>query len=206
MGTAILASDVVILDLLRQQDEMTVVQLTAAIGVTATAIRQRLVRLLDQELIERSTVPSVRGRPRHVYCLTTKGRRRSGENFADLAIALWQEIRQIEDPVVRSGLAARISRRLASMYADKVVGDSLEQRMYAVKALFEDRQLPVVVNTRGKLPVISVETCPYPDLAEQDREICQMEGMLFSEILGVQMNLTSCELDGDCNCTFEPSS
>ena len=205
MVAAILASDVAILDLLRQQDEMSIVQLTEAIGVTATAVRQRLSRLLDQELVERSTVPSVRGRPRHVYRLTTKGRRRSGENFADLAIALWHEIREIEDPVVRGGLAARISRRLASMYAEKVDGDSLEQRMQAVKALFEDRQLPVVVDAGDKLPVISVEACPYPDLAEHDREICNMEGMLFSQMLGVQMSLTTCQLDGDCSCTFEPS-
>ncbi|MEE2989752.1 MAG: MarR family transcriptional regulator [Planctomycetota bacterium] len=206
MAVAILASDVAILDLLRQQDQMTVVQLTEAIGVTATAVRQRLVRLLDQELIKRSTMPSVRGRPRHVYRLTTKGRRRTGENFADLAIALWHEIQEIEDPVVRGGLATRISRRLASMYADKVAGDSLEQRMQAVKALFEDRQLPVAVDASASLPVISVETCPYPDLAEHDREVCNMEGMLFSEMLGVQMNLTSCQLDGDCSCTFEPNS
>ena len=206
MTEAILSSDVAILDLLRKQGEMTIRQLTMVLEVTDTAVRQRLKRLQQQQLVVRSKLAPSRGRPQFIYRLTSKGRRRSGENFADLAIALWHEIRQIEDPVVRSGLAARISRRLASMYADQVTGDSLEQRMYAVKALFEDRQLPVVVDTRDKLPVISIEACPYPDLAEHDREICNMEGMLFSEILGVQMNLTSCELDGDCNCTFEPSS
>ena len=49
MTAAILASDVAILDLLRQQDEMTIAGLTEAMGVTATAVRQRLVRLLSQE-------------------------------------------------------------------------------------------------------------------------------------------------------------
>ena len=204
MAVAILASDVAILDLLRQQDQMTVIQLTDAIGVTATAVRQRLVRLLDQELIERSTVPSVRGRPRHVYRLTTKGRRRTGENFADLAIALWHEIQEIEDPVVRGGLMERISRRLAAMYAEQVDGNSIQQRMQAVKTLFAERQLSVKVNTKDRLPVISVEACPYPELAEHDRGVCDMEEMMFSEMLGVPMNLTSCRLDGDCSCTFEP--
>ena len=204
MTAAILASDVAILDLLRQQDEMTIAGLTEAMGVTATAVRQRLVRLLGQELIERSKAPSARGRPRHVYRLTTMGRRRTGENFADLAIALWHEIQEIEDPVVRGGLMERISRRLAAMYAEQVDGNSIQQRMQAVKTLFAERQLSVKVNTKDRLPVISVEACPYPELAEHDRGVCDMEEMMFSEMLGVPMNLTSCRLDGDCSCTFEP--
>jgi len=204
MTTAIMASDVAILDLLRKQDEMTIVGLTEAMGVTATAVRQRLVRLQGQDLIERSKAPSVRGRPRHVYRLTTMGRRSTGENFADLAMALWHEIQEIEDSVVRDSLMVKISRRLAAMYAGQVEGKSIQHRLQAVKTIFAERQLPVRVNTRGKLPVISMETCPYPELAEHDRGICSMEEMLFSEMLGVPMNLTSCHLDGDCSCTFEP--
>lgn len=204
MTTAIMASDVAILDLLRKQDEMTIVGLTEAMGVTATAVRQRLVRLQGQELIERSKAPSARGRPRHVYRLTTMGRRSTGENFADLAIALWHEIQEIEDSVVRDSLMVKISRRLATMYAGQVDGKSIQHRLQAVKTIFAERQLPVRVTTRGKLPVISMETCPYPELAEHDRGICSMEEMLFSEMLGVPMNLTSCHLDGDSSCTFEP--
>jgi predicted ArsR family transcriptional regulator len=172
-------------------------------GVTATAVRQRLARLLGQELIERSKAPSERGRPRHVYRLTTRGRRRTGENFADLAIALWHEIQEIEDSVVRGGLMERISRRLAAMYSEQVDGNSIQQRLQAVKMLFAERQLPVKVNTKDKLPVISVETCPYPELAEHDRGVCGRDERLFSEMLGVPMSLTSCRLDGDCGCTFE---
>jgi len=203
---AILASDVAILDLLRQQDEMTISGLTEAMGVTATAVRQRLVRLLEQELIERSKAPSTRGRPRYIYRLTTRGRRRTGENFADLAIALWHEIQEIQDPVVRGGLMERIARRLAAMYAEQVDGNSIQQRLQAVKTLFAERQLPVKVTTKDRLPVVSVEACPYPELAEHDREVCSMEGMLISELLGIPMNLTSCRLDGGCSCTFEPGT
>jgi hypothetical protein len=42
------------------------------------------------------------------FRLTEKGRRRAGANFADLAIALWQEIREIKDPEVR---AQRLAQR-----------------------------------------------------------------------------------------------
>src|SRR5262245_8227565 len=92
------SSDVALLDLLRKHGPLSIAQLKAPMQVTATAVRQRLVRLLAQGDIERTTERVSRGRPLHRYALTDKGRRRAGANFADLAIALWQEIREIKDP------------------------------------------------------------------------------------------------------------
>ena len=115
-------SDVTILDVLRKQGIQTVAQLSDALSVTGTAVRQRLTRLLAEGYIDRTAVRPGRGRPFHQYCLTTKGRRRSGQNFADLAIALWDEIRSIQDVEVRKGLMQRIARRLADMYNDQVQG------------------------------------------------------------------------------------
>ncbi|MCA9267342.1 MAG: MarR family transcriptional regulator, partial [Planctomycetales bacterium] len=106
------SSDATLLDLLRRRDGMTVHELAELMGVTATAVRQRLNRLLGQRLVERKIHRVGRGRPSHQYSLSDAGRRKSGANFADLAIALWQEIRQIEDPEVRRGLLTRIARRL----------------------------------------------------------------------------------------------
>ena len=47
---ALIPSDIAILDLLRKRDGMTVADFEAALGVTATAVRQRLNRLLAQGL------------------------------------------------------------------------------------------------------------------------------------------------------------
>src|SRR5947208_360710 len=90
--TEIESSDAALIDLLRKHGPLSVAQLKAAMQVTATAIRQRLVRLLKHGDIERHAERISRGRPLHRYGLTEKGRRRAGANFADLAAALWQEI------------------------------------------------------------------------------------------------------------------
>ena len=175
-------------------------------GVTATAVRQRLTRLLAQGDIERSTEQTGRGRPVHRYALTEKGRRRAGANFADLAIALWQEIREIKDPDVRRGLLARISKRLATLYAGQIRGSNLEEKMESLAALFRERQIPFEVERSHDLPVLHAAACPYPELAEQDRSVCSMERMMFSELLGENVRLSSCRLDGHNCCTFEPDS
>lgn len=200
------SSDVAILDMLRRVDGLTVPQLSEAMGVTATAVRQRLTRLMGQGLIERHIHrdgESTRGRPSHEYSLTEQGRRKTGANFADLAIALWREIRNIQDVDVRRGLIQRLAKTLAEMYGDRIGGSSVQERMEAVRMLFGERGVAFSVDSDSELPILTAETCPYPDLAEQDRSICSLEKMLLSELLDESVHLTGCRLDGANCCTFE---
>jgi predicted ArsR family transcriptional regulator len=203
MGDEIVPSDVSILDLLRKRDQVTVSELATAMAVTATAVRQRLTRLMAQGFIQRTVVREGRGRPSHHYSLTTKGRRKTGANFADLAVALWQEVRAIGDTEVRRGLLQRISRRLAAQYGERMDGATVGERMEAVAELMGDRQIPFEVDHDKALPVLHALACPYPELAEMDRGVCAMERMLLSEMLGQNVRLERCRLDGDSCCTFE---
>jgi predicted ArsR family transcriptional regulator len=200
-----LDSDITILDVLRKRGGLTVSQLSECLGVTGTAVRHRLNRLLEQGDIYRERMETSRGRPSHCYLLTTKGRRRSGENYADLAIALWQEIRAIDDVEIKRGLLQRVSGRLAQLYVGKVEGKTVVERMNSLAVLFSERRLPVKINITGEVPQIKIEACPYPELAEQDRSVCSMERQLFSEMIGETLQLTDCRLDGDCSCTFQTS-
>jgi predicted ArsR family transcriptional regulator len=198
----IVPSDVALLDLLRKFDTMTVRQLSDAMEVTATAVRQRLTRLMGQGHVQRQTQREGRGRPTHRYQLTATGRRKSGSNFADLCFALWDEIRAIEDPEVKRGLFQRIAKRLAKVYADDITPGSLTDRMEQIAEVFRARRVPFEVETRGDVPVLTANGCPYPELAEADRGICAVERTMFEEILGEEVRLTDCRLDGATCCTF----
>jgi predicted ArsR family transcriptional regulator len=204
MPGEIQSTDADLLDLLRKHGPLSVAQLMAAMEVTATAVRQRLTRLLAQADIERETQRMSRGRPVHRYQLTEKGRRRAGANFADLAIALWQEIREIKDPDVRRGLLQRIGGRLATLYASRIRGSNLDERLESLAAVFRERQIPFDVERRNELPLLQARACPYPELAEQDRTVCSMERLMFSELVGENLRLSNCRLDGHTCCTFEP--
>ena len=201
MAIEFVPSDIGTLDLLRKCDTMSVMELSAALGVTGTAVRQRLTRLMSQGYVDRAVASSGRGRPAHRYSLTESGRRKSGANFADLAVALWQEIRQIKDPEVRGGLLQRIARRLVDLYADQIKGDTPVEKLQAIGDLLGERRIPVTVNEAGQLPVLTVWACPYPELAEQDRSICAVERMIFAELIGDSVRLDKCRLD-EGNCLY----
>jgi predicted ArsR family transcriptional regulator len=175
-------------------------------GVTATAVRQRLQRLMSDGLIERHAERKGRGRPNHRYSLTEKGEESAGTNFTDLAAVLWDEIRSVQDPAIRRGLLQRIADRFVAKYRDSVAGETLSERMTALAGVMAERDVPFVVDTRGELPVLSALACPYPELAKLDRGVCTMEKLMLSEALGENVRLSECRLDGASCCTFTPST
>jgi predicted ArsR family transcriptional regulator len=196
-------SDDGLIALLRERGSLGISDLIAAMHVTATAVRQRLNRLMHQGLVQRQTTKHSRGRPSHCYSLTEKGRRQTASNFADLTIALWREIRAVKDAETRRGLLERIAKTMARLYDQSIHGNSTAERMQSVSALMADRNVPFAVEHRGSLPVLTAHACPYPELAEQDRGICSVEKMLFSELLGEKVRLSDCRLDGANCCRFE---
>ena len=182
---------------------MSVNRLAKLTGVTATAVRQRLNRLMEKGLIQRVLSRAGRGRPSYRYELTEKGLRQTGANFADLCIALWEEVRLISDPEVRQGLVRRLAARMAAKYSDDVHGLTKLDRMRSLSELLSKREIPLSVDESGDLPVLQAEFCPYPDLAEADREICSLERLMYEELIGEDLRLTGCRLDGAECCTFQ---
>jgi predicted ArsR family transcriptional regulator len=161
---------------------------------------------MDEGLVERHTERKIRGRPNHKYSLTEKGERAAGTNFADMAIVLWEEVKRVEDPAVRRGLLTRIAARLVERYRGRVSGETLGERMSGVASLMAERAVPFEVDSSHELPVLTALACPYPELAKVDRSVCSMERLMLSEILGENVRLTECRLDGANCCTFTPNA
>lgn len=198
------SADRELLDHLRRVESAGVSDLEAILGVTRTAVRQRLNRLMAEGLVQRAVEKQPRGRPSHRYSLTPKGERLAGDNYADLVEVLWQEVRAVEDPAVRRGLLKRLATRMAVFYADRVGSGALADRMRALCELMDEKEVPFEVDESGQLPVLTALACPYPDLAEHDRGVCAMERMMISEALGEPVHLTEYRLAGGVCCSFTP--
>jgi predicted ArsR family transcriptional regulator len=197
-------SDSDLMDLLRIAGPLSVTQLADAMEVTATAVRQRLTRLSSKSLIQREAVRAGRGRPKHRYWLTEKGVRQTGSNFTDLALALWNEVSKIEDEQLRREMLRRIARTLAKGYAEKIQGKTAADRIRSLGELLAQRRIPVSVeHSSSQQSSLTTHACPYPSLAENDRNVCLMEKMLFSELIGGEVELTKCRLDGGADCRFQ---
>ncbi len=206
-GSELRSVDRELLTHLRRGDAAGVGELTEMLGVTATAVRQRVDRLLEMGLIEREKVVAGRGRPTYRYRLTVIGHRRAGANPTELADAMWREILLIEDTEMRQQLLSSIAARLGREYAAQVSSsdeDTVETRMKKLSEMLADRQIATEVTHSGELPVLDFGLCPYPALTDtsDDRAMCRLEEEMISEALGQPVHLSSCRLDGDSCCQF----
>lgn len=215
--TELRASDSVLVELLRTNGRSGVGELASALRVTATAVRQRLERLMREGIVTREVVINSadggssgarrRGRPAHVYGLTEKGERTGGDNFRDLAVVLWSEIRRVESPEVRRGLLSRVGSAMAGLYEDQIADGTLHERLERMVGMLRERQITCGVEYSAepggnRLAVLTNHVCPYPEIAELDRGICAAERLMLQELLGTSVSLASCRLDGADCCRF----
>ena len=193
------------LEWLRRNDSGSIRDLCAEFGVTATAIRQRLSRLLERELITRDAVRlEGRGRPHHLYHVTERGLKELGSNYGDLARILWSEVMRIDDAVTRKQVMQGVQSSLIAHYSSQVGEGSTRERFARLVEVMTESGYDVELGERNGLPILREKNCPYPDLASCDPNICNLEQDVFAEVLGTPLELTSCWRDGESCCEFEP--
>ena len=198
-------ADADVLNLLADSGPLAISDIVQHFAVTRTAVHERLLRLMGEGLVDRELVHGRRGRPSYRYSLSPKARKLAGNNFADLATVLWQEVLRIEDSPRPQHVVRRIAGALKAVYADAIHGTTLKARMESLRELFEKRRIRCDVDTRGGVPTLTLRDCPYLDLAEVDCTVCQMETELFSQLLGDEVELSQCRLDGHPCCQFSPN-
>ena len=198
-------ADADLLHLLADAGPLAISEIEQHLEVTRTAVHERLLRLMADGLVNRELVRGGRGRPSYQYSLSPKARKLSGNNFADLAAVLWQQVLGIEDPRRRQHVIRSIASALKVLYTDAIRGTTLKARMESLRELLEKRRVRCEIDTPVGGPTFTLRDCPYSELADVDTTICEMETMLFSQLLGDEVVLSQCRLDGHASCQFGPN-
>ena len=200
------SSDRPLLDLIRRQGPISIAVLVEQLGVTPTAIRNRLSRLVESGMVERQAETGGRGRPKFTYQASVAAHKRLGQNYADLALVLWDELMHaVEDRKLRRLLFGRVIDKLADQYRSEVRGDEWQGRMVELGSILAERGIETEVTdaTAESLPILRQHSCPYYALAEVDRAVCSLERKMFEKVLGRSLRLSRCRLDGHRSCDFE---
>ncbi len=192
-----------LLDILRRCEGLTIRQIVRLTHVTATAVRLRLNRLMAQGLVRRSERRAGRGRPTFNYFTTERARSTFGQNYDELARAMWQELKSLDDRALAMKVLRRVADRLAERYRDDIRGGDVAERLGALRDLLSERGVAAEVDAQGRLPVLRQYSCPYHELAAVDRTVCGIEKRMFEKALDSELKLSQCRLDGHTCCEFE---
>ncbi len=191
-----------ILEYMQRRGSATIKDLEVLLGITTTAVRQHLSSLQAEGYVERRRVHSGVGRPHHAYSLTGK----TSELFAchcdDLALTLLQEVFALEGVERAHQLLGRVGNRLAQRYASSVRSAVLQERVQEMADALYSKGVLAEVNDEADTIMLQTYNCPYHELAQEHREICEMDEMMMRQVLGSDVNLSSCMMDGHTSCTF----
>lgn len=192
-----------IVEYLQRHGSATIKELEQVLGVTATAVRQHLATLQAEGYVDRTTVHAGVGRPHHAYVVTDEVRKLFDSRCDDLALTLLEEMFEMEGEEKVSMLLQRVSQRLADRYAGSVRSPLLRQRVEEMASVLgQQGVLTDVVATEDDGVVLKTYNCPYHDLAQEHRQICDMDQEMMQQVLGSDVALSACILDGDGGCTF----
>ena len=196
-----------ILEYMQRNGSATIKELEQLLGITTTAVRQHLTTLQMEGYIERKAVHAGVGRPHHTYTITARVQELFACHCDDLALTLLEEVFALEGRDRASLLLARVSNRLANRYASSVRAVVLQERVQELaNAMHQRGVLTDVKLNENDTIILHTYNCPYHELAQEHREICEMDKAMLRQVLGSDVNLTNCMMDGHHSCSFEVRS
>lgn len=190
--------------LLRNKSGATVDELTRALGVTRTAVRQQLAALMRDSLVAPSATRPTGGRPEQLFVLTDEGREvfpRHYSWFAQLLIEAMTKEHGTNGLRMRLG---RIASAVVAQLRQRAPGtDTRRQKVEKLSTLMDelgyDAQMTKDV---GGAPTIEADNCIFHELAMKNPEICHFDLALLGGFTASKVELHECMARGGNVCRF----
>lgn len=192
-----------VIEYIKRNGPATIRELEELLGVTTNAVRQHLQSLQADGYVERRQVNAGVGRPHHAYSISTKAHDLFACHCDDLALTLLEEVFALEGEERAKMLLDRVGDRLAKRYATSVRGELLHDRVVQLAdALYHRGVLTDVEVEDENFIILHAYNCPYHELAQEHRSICEMDEEVMRKVLGSDVNLSACMMDGHRGCSF----
>ncbi len=198
-----------ILEVLQEHGRGIARELADWLDIKPPSLRYHLLALEESGHVERVSLPSSGdvGRPAVHYALTPDGIRQVLHCTPWLVEGLLSQFRSLTSPDKATILFQDMGQRLARDFDSGDLSEmALEERILRASQTLstygygasvarekEDGESAMFLETRN---------CPYGDLPQEHRELCQMDLALVSELVGQPCSPDQNLAQGDSCCTF----
>ena len=190
-----------ILDLLKVHGPSNAPALAKLRGVNETAVRQQLVALQREGLVERRLERRKLGRPTHLFGLTAKAEALFPNAYGPFALAILRQIRETDGSGKVESLLRKRTRTLAAAYRKRLLGKSLGDKWQELARIRDEEGYMAGVRARGLVE----HHCPIAAIAGEFPLVCQMEKALFETVLGLKLDRTEHLASGGRACVYLPA-
>jgi DeoR family suf operon transcriptional repressor len=180
----------------------TIKDVATDLGVTTSAVRMPLTQLQARGAVQADKVRDGVGRPHYAYSVTPEAHNLFYKDYGDLVRMLLEEVARSQGPDALPGILRRVADRLAALYHDQVWSLELADRVGAWAELLDQRGVSVEIEETAEGYVVREYSCPYQNVAVENRAVCEMERQVMARLLESGVRLTQCVLDGHHGCHF----
>jgi predicted ArsR family transcriptional regulator len=192
-----------IIMLLKKAGQMTVAELSKAMGITPMAVRQHLMSLERKRIVEYEAKKYGIGRPLFLYRLTDK----ANEIFPNAHTAFLMEVlRTIEkmdgrekvDDVFKKITRSHLDDKMRSLHGI----EDFTQRLIAFTEILSKDGYLIELEEKDDNYELKQYNCLLTSVAREYPETCSMELDLYREVLGTDLARSQCQKEGGAACIY----
>lgn len=192
---------------LKTRGEACAADLGQCMGVTSEAVRQQLVKLAAEGLVEQRSIAQGRGRPVQLWRLTREGNQRFPDTHAELTVKLLETIRSTLGAPAMDLLIRTREEETCALYEAAVAGlATTEERLERLASIRtqEGYMAEWRANDDGNGWLLIENHCPICAAATACQNFCRAELDLFRKILGPEVVVERTEhiIGGGLRCTY----
>ena len=188
--------------LLNSQAGMSIEQLAAKLEISRNAVKQHLLGLEMQKLVQEAGLNNTGGRPSRSYTLTDQGINRFPKQYAWFCNLLLSELASELSSEDLERLMWKMGVKLATALAPQFADKNPAEKLAALVALMQELGYHAEVEPQDGQATIKAVNCVYHDLAQKHPELCHFDRALIATLLEKPVQQTACMAKADCVCRF----
>jgi len=192
----------VVLETIKNQGQATVASLAEALSISPISIRHHLTSLQAEGLVKVELERQSVGRPKHVYSLTESAMQLFPNNYRLLAERLLDELKASLSPELVEAMIDRMAASMVARYGSLEIRGTLEQRLGQLINILGEEGFRAAVRRVDGTTILTELNCPYEHVGQRHPEVCRIDHTIIRSVLGVDVQRTSCVLNGDRSCVF----
>lgn len=193
-----------IVNLLRRNGGLTAADLSAALGISTTAVRRHLDNLEARSVIVHRLEQRGLGRPSHIYHTSDRSTRGFDQSFAAFAQDLIQELHTLDGEQSPDALFDLRHTPRRRQYVKLTEGETLAERVASLAQLMDaEGRLATWQQLDLNHFVLRQHNCPFRQLDTKYGQPCQCELALLREALDANVQQISRIRNGGVACAFK---
>jgi predicted ArsR family transcriptional regulator len=188
---------------LRQRGSASAADLAALFGLSPNAVRQQLVVLERDGLVEERPVRRGPTKPTLQFSLTSKADSLFPQQYDKMLAAVLSAVREQYGKPAVGRIFERIAERSVERTKAKVTAQDAEGKVAQLTQVLRDRGVVAEYSLVDGGFLLQEHTCPYSGVVKEHPEVCSVIHHVIDETIGGEHEQIESLATGGKSCTFQ---